>query len=260
MKTLALLLALTLPALAGTRDDTVPDSRYLDLGEQLRPYTAEIAGVNADQRRQTATAVIISPRWAITAAHVAAGCDDLVVTYGEGVVRSVDRVCVNPDWQPGEIGTADVALCHLERDAGLEWYPVLADTVTAGQVCLVAGYGITGRMSAGYDLYDGRLRAGTQRVDRVEGVVVWCKAQRRGSALEYCIAPGDSGGPLFVGSGKSARLAAINSFQSAATGPLRSRYGEETGHVSIPAVRGWIDEVMEVGNGRQDVAVQGQAR
>jgi hypothetical protein len=260
MRTLALLLALTVPAVAGTRDDTVPDSRYVALGEQLRPYTAEIAGVNAQQRRQTATAVIIAPRWAITAAHVVFDCDDLVVNYGEGVVRSIDRVCVHPDWQHGEIGTSDVALCHLELDAGLEWYPLLAETVTAGQVCLVAGYGITGVMSAGYDLYDGRLRAGTQRVDRIEGVLVFCKAQRRGSALEFCIAPGDSGGPLFVGSGKNARLAAIHSFQSVERGPLRSRYGEETGHVLIPAVRAWIDEVMEVGDGRQDVAVQGQAR
>jgi hypothetical protein len=98
-------------------------------------------------------------------------------------------------------------------------------------------------MSAGYDLYDGRLRAGTQRIDRVEGVVVWCRAQRRGSPLELCISPGDSGGPLFTGSGRSARLAGINSFQSAPKGPLRSRYGEETGHVSIPAVRDWIDAV-----------------
>lgn len=260
MKSLALLLALTLPAVAGTRDDGVPDERYVALGEQLRPYTAEIAGVNADQRRQTATAVVIAPRWVITAAHVAAGCDDLVVTYGAGVVRSIDRVCVNPDWRQGELGTADVALCHLELDAGLEWYPLLADEVRPGEVCLVAGYGITGRMSAGYDLFDGRLRAGTQRIDRVEGVVVWCKAQRRGSPLEYCIAPGDSGGPLFVGSGKAARLAAIHSFQSSERGPLRSRYGEETGHVSIPAVRPWIDQVMEVSDGRQDVAVQGQTR
>lgn len=243
MRAIALLLALALPASAGTRDDGVPDDRYLALGAQFRPYTAEISGVNPDRRRQTATAVVIRPRWVLTAAHVVAGCEDLQVAYGEGVVRKIDRAIVHPDWQPQALPTPDVALCRLEADAGLEWYPQLADAVEPGQVCLLAGYGLTGTMSAGYDLYDGRLRAGTQRIDRVEGVVVWCRAQRRGSPLELCISPGDSGGPMFVGSGRAARLAAINSFQSADRGPLRSRYGEESGHVLIPAVRKWIDAV-----------------
>lgn len=259
MKSLALLLALTLPAVAGTRDDGVPDARYLALGEQMRPYTAEISCVNPERRRQTATAVILAPRWAITAAHVVAGCEGIVVAYGEGVTRTVDRVIVHPDWQPTGMAVGDVALCHLDLDAGLEWYPRLADEVRPGEVCLVAGYGVTGVMSAGYDVCDGRLRAGTQRVDRVEGGVVWCRAQRRGSPLELCIGPGDSGGPLFVGSGRTARLAGINSVTAADRGPLRSRYGEESGHVLIPGVRGWIDQVMEVAHG-QDVEGQGQAR
>jgi len=259
MKTLALLLALSLPAVAGTRDDGVPDAKYLAFGAKFRPYTAEISGRNPEKQRQTATAVLIGPRWAITAAHVVAGCEEVAVRYGDGATRKVDRVTVHPDWTPNELRAADVAMCHLEADAGLAWYPPLADTVATGDVCLIAGYGVSGVMSAGYSVYDGRLRAGTQRIDRVDGVVVWCVAQRRGSALEMCIGPGDSGGPLFVGAGAGAKLAAINSFQSASKGPLRSRYGEETGHISIPAIKEWISNVMEVADG-QDVEGQGQTR
>lgn len=259
MKALALLLALSLPAVAGTRDDGIPDDRYLQYGAKFRPYTAEISGRNPEKKRQTATAVLVAPRWAITAAHVVAGCEDVAVRYGDGATRKVDAVTVHPDWTPNDLRAADVALCHLDADAGIAWYPPLADEVATGDVCLVAGYGVTGVMSAGYSVLDGRLRAGTQRVDRVEGVVVWCVAQPGGSALEICIGPGDSGGPLFVGSGTGARLAAINSFQSASKGPLRSRYGEETGHISIPAIKEWMMQTMEVANG-QDVAPKGEAR
>lgn len=258
MKTLALFLAFCLPAFAGTRDESVPDSRYLAYGSQMRPYTAQISGRNADGQRQTATAVIVAPRWAITAAHVVVGCDDLAVSYSQGVQRGIDRVSLHPEWALDNLRAADVAMCHLEAEAGLEWYPQLADEVGAGSLCIIAGYGVTGLMATGYDVADGKLRAGTQRIDRVDGVVVWCKASRN-SPMAMCISPGDSGGPLFIGSGRDARLAAIHSFQSASRGPLRSRYGEETGHISIPAVRGWIDQVME---GRDGVAIasEGQTR
>jgi hypothetical protein len=239
-----LVVALSLPATAGTRDDGVPDSRYLALGDQFAPYTAQISGTTPERVKHSATAVVIAPRWAITAAHVVAGCDNVAVRYGADVRRQVVSVIVHPDWKPNALQAADVALCQLDADAGLPWYPQLAGEIAPGSVCLIAGYGVTGTMGAGYHLADGRLRAGTQTIDRVDGVVVWCKAERGGSPLELCIGPGDSGGPLFIGAGSDARLAAINSFQSGKAAPLKSRYGEETGHIAIPAIRQWIDSVM----------------
>lgn len=244
VKQAVIALAMSLPAEAGTRDDDVPDDRYLAFGQQFRPYTAVISGMAPEHRRHTATAVVIAPRWAITAAHVVAGCEDVAVQYGPDDRRGVDQVVVHPEWRPHDHQAVDVALCRLDADAGLPWYPQLAGEVQPGTVCLIAGYGVTGSMAAGYTVSDGRLRAGTQRIDRVDGVVVWCRADRGGSPLELCIGPGDSGGPLFVGSGSEARLAAINSFQSGKRAPLRSRYGEESGHISIPAIRAWIDSVM----------------
>ena len=258
-KAITLVLALSLPASAGTRDEGVPDERYLEHGAQFAAYTAEISGTTAERARHAATAVLIAPRWAITAAHVVAGCEGVAVCYAAGERRGVTKVVTHPDWVPGRLQAADVALCRLDADAGLPWYPQLAGEVSAGASCQIAGYGVTGSMADGYVMHDGRLRAGTQRIDRVDGVVVWCKAQRRGSPLELCIAPGDSGGPLFVGSGRDARLAAINSFQSGKAPPLRSCYGEETGHISIPAIRQWIDTVMEDASGTH-AAAEGQAR
>jgi secreted trypsin-like serine protease len=54
------------------------------------------------------------------------------------------------------------------------------------------------------------------------------------------IAPGDSGGPLFIGR----ELAGINSFTMADRGPLNSREGEETGHTRVSLYLEWIAAVQ----------------
>ncbi len=253
-----LALALTHPAVAGTRDDGVPDARYLELGRQMRPYTAAVSCRSPEGHRHTATAVVIAGRWALTAAHVVAGCDDVRLAFAD-TSRDVDLVVVHPGWERLAMASEDLAILRTTEDCALPWYPEIADTVTPGEACIVAGYGVTGTMGLGYEIADGRLRAGTQTIDSIDGPIVTCSARAKSSPLEYMIAPGDSGGPLFVGSGSHAKLAAINSHQVGPRGPLRSRYGEESGHVLLHPVRAWMTSVMEANHGTHEPS-EGQAR
>ena len=127
-------------AMAGTTDDAVPDHKFVRYAEAFASYTTRFRGLGDDGKISEATATLISPHWAITAAHV------------------VHAKCGS-------------------------------------------------------------------------------------SPLEFCISPGDSGGPLFAGG----KLAGVNSFTMASKGPLKSKAGEETAHTRVSLYREWINQVMEGG-------------
>jgi len=239
MKCLFATLALTAVAAAGTIDDGTPDSRYIAYGRAFRHYTARFSGVNADGRQHIATAVLIAPRWALTAAHVADGCSAVQLDYGDDQAAAITRVITHPEWNDA-IGWHDLALLEAEGDFGAEWYPPLFTGDERGRVASVCGYGVTGRMSGGYSTSDGLLRAGCVVLDRFEKACAIADIGAR-SPLPFGIAPGDSGGPVFI----DGALAAISSYTSSRTKVVRSRRGEESGHVRISLYRDWIRSVME---------------
>lgn len=228
-------------AMAGTTDDAVPDARYVEYAKAFSTYTAQFRGKDADGKLNEATATLISPHWAITAAHVAHGVSGITLTTGKSS-RAVDRVVVHPDWDEGTHGWHDLALLHCETPAGIDYYPPLSEGgEKIGEIVSIVGYGLHGKLTAGHSTYDGKLRAGTQTIERFERTVVVCHAQCGTSTLEFCISPGDSGGPLFAGG----KLAGVNSFTMASKGPLKSRQGEETAHTRVSLYREWIKGVVE---------------
>lgn len=239
MRWAALIFVLALPAAAGTIEDSVPDSRYVEYGRAFSAYTAKFRGTAADGRTHSATAVLIAPRWALTAAHVAEGCGGVTLTYGDRS-QSIGKVLLHPEWAD-QLGYADIALLQADADFGLNFYPSLSEGGEVGRVASVAGYGVTGPLSYGHTLADGKLRAGTQVVDRIERNCLICDLTRRGSVLEYGIAPGDSGGPLFV----DGKLAGINSYTASPRSYTRSQYGEESGHTRVAMYRDWIRGVVD---------------
>jgi hypothetical protein len=240
-KALAAFLLSVPAAVAGTTDDAVPDARYIEYGSRFRDYTSKFSGRDEAGRLNEATATLISPHWAITAAHVAHGVNGITLTTGT-TSRPVDRVVAHPDWVDDKHGWHDLALLHCETPAGIAYYPPLSDgDEKVGQTVSIVGYGLHGRLTDGHSGYDGKLRAGTQTIERFERTVIVCHAQCGTSTLEFCISPGDSGGPLFAGG----KLAGVNSFTMAAKGPLKSRQGEETAHTRVSLYREWINQVME---------------
>jgi S1-C subfamily serine protease len=228
-------------AMAGTTDDAVPDARYVEYAKAFAPYTAKFTGRDAENRINEATATLISPHWAITAAHVVHGVGGITLAIGP-TSRPVDRVVIHPEWKDETHGWHDIALLHCESPANASYYPTLSDgDEKEGQTVSIVGYGLHGKMTEGHSLSDGRLRAGTQKIERFERTVIVCHAQCGSSTLEFCISPGDSGGPLFAGG----KLAGVNSFTMAAKGPLKSRQGEETAHTRISLYREWIKGIVE---------------
>lgn len=231
----AVIASSVVPACAGTTDDSVPDSAYIAYAEGFRPYTARVKAVNKDGLTQVATATLIADHWAITAAHVVHEVSGIVVND-----HAIDRVVIHPEWQD-RFGEHDVALLHTPHSFGLDFYPPLATTRhNVGQTVSVVGYGVTGRLSRGHNEHDGRLRAGTNTIVRYERHMMICEARRRSSPMEFCIAPGDSGGPLFA----NGELAGINSLTMRDKGPLLSREGEESGHTDVSEYSEWIQEVI----------------
>jgi hypothetical protein len=241
VKSAAILVALASPALAGTTQDGIPDSRYLAYAEGFRAYTLLVSVVEPSGRPSYSTSVVIGDRWALTAAHVVH--DAAAASVGD---NRVTTVFVHPDFVPGEFGWFDIAMVRCEEDFGLAYYPPIATgEEKEGDVVTIAGYGITGRLSSGYDRLDNKLRAGTARIKRFERTILVSDAATP-TAMPLCISPGDSGGPWFSGSGPSARLIGISSFTMKDKGPLRSRVGEEQGATRVAYFREWIERVRGV--------------
>lgn len=229
-------------AFAGTTDDALPDARYLAYAEGFRPYTARIIGLRTDGTTPAGTCVLIHDRWALTAAHVVEDWTRGLVHSVKGI-RRIERIFPHAEYQNWNAGWHDLALVRVAEPFGLDFYPALSSGQEAiGAVVSVAGYGLTGRLSTGHTHGDGALRAGTGRIVRFEAGCIVLPAMRGGSPLPYCIAPGDSGGPLFV----HGRLAGINSFtmKDADGTRTRSRVGEESAHTRVSLYHDWFHDVM----------------
>lgn len=242
MRAIVLLACLCLPAVAGTIDDRHPDSRYLEYATGFAPYTLRIEAVSTHDKPMMASAVAIAEHYALTAGHVAKELAIGFVASGTTSWR-IGTVHMHPEYRDGGMGRADLAVLEVPAGFALAFYPPLCDGgESEGRVVSIAGYGLTGRLSEGYSTDDGKLRAGTNTIHRLDAGVIVCLAAHGSSPLEYCIAPGCSGGPLFLGG----RLAGINSYTSRDKGgpSLKSRAGEESGHCRVSDHLAWIRGIV----------------
>jgi len=226
---------------AGTRHPTVPDSKHLEYAEKFHFVVRIVAFEKGTKNPQLASAVLIKPNWALTAAHVLRNTDGAVIMLKNDEVKiNVDKTIPHKDFgndtKPGE---HDIALCYSAQEFGLTFYPKLySDFDERDQICSISGYGLAGTFATGYKISDAKRRAGSNRIDRYERAVLICTpSSSRRTSLEFMIAPGDSGGGLFIGN----KLAGINSFIMCDEGKIpNSAYGTESGHTRISLYYDWI--------------------
>lgn len=196
-----------------------------------------------------------------------------------------DRTVSHPLWDGDLTKGYDIALIHLSTPVtGITPAVRYTGTAEVGKVGTYVGYGMRGTGLTGMLLSDELRRAGNNMLDLAGGNnptgtggfdwasdrIVFSDFDDPGDAdginlmgtasllaLEYSIASGDSGGPLFVDfpdDGMGPLLVGINSFVGAfgPGDPLpgdntpNSSYGDFVGATRVAAFNSWIDGVVAV--------------
>ncbi len=248
MKTLvALLLTIVFSVnlLAGTRDPSIPDEKYIEYAKQFK-YVYKVCGTSKDGELFCASSVVIDPHWILTAAHVVKNQRTCLIHKGDKEkAHIVSEIFCHEDFCDEKFGMADIALMYTEDDIGLDFYPPLYETDDeVGKVCSMAGYGLHGTFITGVKNFDQNMRAGSNVVDKIEKNLLICSPsiKDRKTELEYLICSGDSGGGLFI----DGKLAGINCcvFGGSDNKP-DSTYGDESGHTRISKLISWIKTTMK---------------
>ena len=116
---------------------------------------------------------------------------------------------------------------------------------------------MTGTGDSGGKRADGHKRGAENTISQIEnnrllvadfdaplawGNVAWNYS--RALPLEGLIAPGDSGGGLFITTPTGTYLAGVNSFVGSDFGTPRSVYGNFSGHTRVSAFSRWIESMV----------------
>ena len=237
------ILAFTSNIIAGTREESIPDNKYIEYGKKFK-YIYKICGTYKDGKLFCGSAIVIDRHWILTAAHVVDNHKFCVISQDDET-NTVDEIIVHEDFIREKFGSADIALGYMKKPINLDFYPALyEDKDEINKICCISGYGITGTFKTGANLSDDKKRAGSNMVESIDRELLVCNASTNGdrktTELEFLIASGDSGGGLFI----DGKLAGINSIVLAADKKPDSSYGDESAHTRISSYVKWIRDKM----------------
>ena len=240
---------------ATIRDDQ-PDSGYLNLGAS--PDYASV-GLFVNSWGYTGCATLISPDWVLTAAHVLTAASSGTFTI-DGISYTSDQLVTDPSWDGNVLDGNDFGLVHLSSSvAAIPPAMFYTGTSEFGQVGTYVGYGFTGTGLTGWKTLDNQKRAFQNVIDGNFGNPqlflgsdfdsphttannVWGDATPL--PLEGCVAPGDSGGGLFITMDSQTYLAGVISFVASTGGNANSIYGDLSGAGRISSAIPWITSIV----------------
>lgn len=230
-------------SIGGTIDPNTPDEKYIDYGSKFS-YIAQISGIIDDKEPYFASGVAYSDNIIITAAHVLSASKNQIVNINNKNLI-IDCVIIHEKYDAKNFGYYDIGIIKLKNSIDLEWYPGLyEDHDEVGKICSISGFGITGTFNTGYIKSDKHRRAGSNIIDNIDRGMLVCtpSINIKKTELEFLIAPGDSGGGLFIGN----KLAGIHSCIMANGHKARSDYRTESGHTRISDHIEWIKNTVKI--------------
>lgn len=229
----------------GTIDPKNSDKDYLEYGAKHK-CVLKLIGQRKDAENSPyiASCVAISPLYMVTAAHVIDGAMTHGVVYNNEVYGCA-IVATHINFSPNVFGKYDIALIRLFKPIYLDFYPKLyVNRNEKNKICSMAGFGLTGTFDTGFlgkEKSDNRKRAGSNIIYGIQDNLLICSSTDQKTSLEFIIAPGDSGGGLFIEN----KLAGIHSCVFGTDGASDSDYGDTSGHTRISDYIDWIQQTQE---------------
>jgi hypothetical protein len=255
----ALIVGLATTASAITIRDDRSQSDYLNLASQAIYGSVGRIDETTKSAAYIGSGTLIAPNWVLTAGHMVSDATALKFTVG-GSTYTASSWVYNPLWNGNVTLGYDIGLVKLDTAiTGITPATLYTGTSELGKVGTMVGYGMTGTGLTGAKTFDGKKRAAQNTIDalynssgRILAVDFDNPKNKRdnvyGSAtplnLEGLIAPGDSGGALFIDSASGPLLAGVTSFGAAWDGKVNSDYGDIGGFMRVSSLKSWIDSII----------------
>ena len=244
-------------AQAGTIRHDRSDQLYLDLAQE--PQYQPVGMITIGEYLGSGT--LVAGRWVLTAAHVVEDGTASQFNFDlGGQTYGATQIIVHPEWNGDLTESGDLAMVKLDRVVtGVSPATLYTGRAEVDKVTTVVGFGRTGTGLTGDVLEAGTKRAGQNLIGGLGDVVGYSTksiladfddpdpfATGLGICLdlEYCTAPGDSGGGWFIQDNNQHLLVGVTSYGFSQDGLTDSDYNDAMGATRVSDYLGWIQPLL----------------